>query len=187
MIHDLFDFLWPELIKKGLTKRDQSWRYACHKDHGHTTKQCKSLYYSVERLIKVKHLKQYVCAIGGQRETTRDLAIQAPTTSVAPRVVINYIHRSPANEKYNSKWKRQRLFCVASLREWISFIQHNFPERSMRPVDSTITSPPINANRVLQPHEDALILTLGISGFNVWRVLIDPGSSTDLLQMSTNK
>ena len=54
----------------------------------------------------------------------------------------------------------------------------------MRPIDGTVTFPPINANWVLRPHEDALILTLGISGFDVKRVLIDLGSLADLLQMS---
>ena len=48
-------------------------------------------------------------------------------------------------------------------------------------MDGIITFPPINPNRVLQPHEDALILTLGISGFDVRKILIDPGSSADLL------
>ena len=57
----------------------------------------------------------------------------------------------------------------------------------MRPVDGIVTFPLVNASRVLQPHEDALVLTLRISGFDVRRVLIDPGSSTDLLQMSAYK
>ena len=57
----------------------------------------------------------------------------------------------------------------------------------MRPVDGIVTFPFVKASRVLQPHEDALVLTLGISGFDVRRVLIDPGSSTDLLQMSAYK
>ncbi|RVW42656.1 hypothetical protein CK203_098275 [Vitis vinifera] len=57
----------------------------------------------------------------------------------------------------------------------------------MRPVDDIVTFPFVKASRVLQPHEDALVLTLGISGFDVRRVLIDPGSSTDLLQMSAYK
>ena len=52
-------------------------------------------------------------------------------------------------------------------------------------MDRTITFLPINPNRVLQPHEDALILTLGISDFDVRRILVDPGNSVDLLQMST--
>ena len=57
----------------------------------------------------------------------------------------------------------------------------------MRPIDDTITFPLVDLNRVLQPHEDALVLTLGVGGFNVRKVLVDLGSSTDLLQMSTYK
>ena len=52
-------------------------------------------------------------------------------------------------------------------------------------MDGIITFPPIDPNRVLQPHEDALILTLRISDFDVRRILIDLGNSVDLLQMST--
>ena len=54
----------------------------------------------------------------------------------------------------------------------------------MHPVDNTITFPPINVNRVLQLHEDALILTLGVSGFDVLKIIVDSSSLDDLLQMS---
>ena len=33
------------------------------------------------------------------------------------------------------------------------------------------------------PHYDALVLTLCISGFDVHKVLVDPGSTVDLLQL----
>ena len=121
---------------------------------------------------------------GGQKEMVGDLAIQTPTTSTAPRVVINYIHGGSIDEKYNSKRKRQRLLCATSVRERINSIQHNLSNGDAPSVDDMITFPPINANRVMQPHENALIPTLGISGFDVRRVLVDPGSSANLLQMS---
>ena len=35
------------------------------------------------------------------------------------------------------------------------------------------------------PHYDALVLTLCINGFDVHRVLADPSSTTDLLQLPT--
>lgn len=118
---------------------------------------------------------------------TRDLAVQASTTSMTPRAVINYIHGDPADEKYNSKRKRQRLLRTASVRKRISSVQHDLPDGRMHPIDDTITFLLINANWVLQPHEDTLIPILGISRFNVRRVLIDPSSSADLLQMSVNR
>ena len=125
MIRDLSDFRWLEPIKTDLAKWDRSRKCVYHKDHGHTMEQCRSLYYLVERLIKAGHLKQYVRTSEGQREMTRDLATQAPTTSTTPRDVINYIHGGPVDEKYNSKHKRQRLLRVASVRKQVSSIQHS--------------------------------------------------------------
>ena len=109
MICDLSNFRWLESIKIDVAKRDQSRKCAYHKDDGHTTEQCKSLHYLVERLIRVRHLKQYVCATGGQRKTTQDLATQGPTTSAALRAVIKYIHGGLVNEKYNSKQKKAKI------------------------------------------------------------------------------
>ena len=57
----------------------------------------------------------------------------------------------------------------------------------MRPVDNTTIFPPIDVNQVLQPHEDALILTLGVGGFDMRRILDDLSSSTDFMQMSAYK
>ena len=50
-------------------------------------------------------------------------------------------------------------------------------------INGPISFPPINPNRVIVPHYDELVLTLCISGFDVHRVLVDPGSATDFLQL----
>ena len=112
MIRDLSDFKWPKPIKTDPTKPDRSRKCAYHKEHDHTTKQCRSLHYLVERLIRTRHPKQYIRLTREQRETTRDLITQVPKTSIAPRAVINYIHGGPVDKKYNSKEKRQRLLRV---------------------------------------------------------------------------
>ena len=60
IIWDLSDFRWPKPIKTDSIKRDRNRKCAYHKDHDHTTEQCRSLHYLVERLIKAGHLKQYI-------------------------------------------------------------------------------------------------------------------------------
>ncbi|KAL6349878.1 hypothetical protein AAG906_001765 [Vitis piasezkii] len=99
-----------------------------------------------------------------------DRTIQVLTTSTALRAVIKYIHGWPVDEKYNSKRKRQMLLRAASIREQVS----------MRPIDRVITIHLVDPNQVLQSHEDALILTLGINDFDVRQILVDPGSLADL-------
>ena len=49
------------------------------------------------------------------------------------------------------------------------------------PIDDPISFPLVNPNRVIVPHYDALVLTLCINGFDVHRLLVDPGSVEDLL------
>ena len=50
-------------------------------------------------------------------------------------------------------------------------------------IDSPISFPPVNSNRVIVPHYFALVLTLCINGFDVHRIMVDPGSATYLLQL----
>lgn len=70
---------------------------------------------------------------------------------------------------------------MASVREQVSSIKYGLLRGGTGPVDRMITFSPIDPNQVLQLHEDALILTLGISNFDVRQVLVNPGSSVDLL------
>ena len=62
--------------------------------------------------------------------------------------------------------------------------QCTFIDDCVRSIDGPITFPPINSNWVILPHEDALVLTLGVNDFDVHKILVNPRSSANLLQMS---
>ena len=55
MIRKLFDFRLLEPLKADLAKRDHNRKCAYHKEHKHTTEQCRSLHYLVEKLIRAGH------------------------------------------------------------------------------------------------------------------------------------
>ena len=59
--------------------------------------------------------------------------------------------------------------------------------KAIQSVDGPIYFPPMNPSKVITPHHDALVLTLCINNFDVLRVLVDPGSTTDLLQLPAFK
>ena len=59
--------------------------------------------------------------------------------------------------------------------------------RAIQPIDGPISFSPINPSRVITPHHDALVLTLCINNFDVHRVLVDPGSAANLLQLPAFK
>ncbi|RVW14335.1 hypothetical protein CK203_099075 [Vitis vinifera] len=111
-----------EPLRADLAKRDHSKKCAYHKEHGHTTKTCRSLHYLVERLIKAGHLKQYLCSDARVRDTPQNRDSGTPRVLVAPKAIINYIHGGPLDEEYNSKRKRQRLLRAVSVRERVNSI-----------------------------------------------------------------
>ena len=55
------------------------------------------------------------------------------------------------------------------------------------PIYGPISFPSINPNKVIVPHYYALLLTLCINGFDVHKVLMDPGSAAYLLQLPACK
>ena len=56
-----------------------------------------------------------------------------------------------------------------------------------KPIDGPISFPPVNPNKAIMPHYDALVLTICINGFDVHRVLVALGNATDLLQLPAFK
>ena len=56
-------------------------------------------------------------------------------------------------------------------------------QEETKPINDPISFPSIKPNRVIVLHYDALVLTLCINGFDMHRVLVDPCSATDLLQL----
>lgn len=64
-------------------------------------------------------------------------------------------------------------------------VQCTFTDKSFQSIDRPIVFPFINSNRVILPHEDALVLILGVDGFDIRRIMINLGSFTDILEMST--
>ena len=182
MIQGLSDFRWPRPLGTDPSKRDHSKRCAFHKEHGHTTKTCRCLHDLVERLIKAGHLKQYLRSDTRGRDAFQNHNSGAPRAPAAPKVVINYINGGPSDEEYDSKRKRQKLLRATSVRERINSIRPGLTGGGPRPIDETIIFPPVDPTRTLQPHRDALILSLEIGDFDVRRILVDPGSSADLVQ-----
>ena len=76
---------------------------------------------------------------------------------------------------------------VASIRARVNVISNRGDVPIVLPVDGPISFPPINPTQVITPHYDALVLTVCINSFDVHRVLIDPGTTADLLHLPAFK
>ena len=156
-----------------------------HSDHGHEIGWCQSLKFLVERLIKAGHLRRYLREVDQGVEsgqpTGRIIAI--PMTLSEPRLAINYILGGPADDQYQSKRQQKKLVRATMVKARVNVVHIESNQREAEPIDGPISFTSVNSNRLIVPHYDALVLTLCINGFDVHRVLVDPGSAVDLLQL----
>ena len=139
----------------------------------------------MEKLIKAGHLRRYVREIDQGPEPRQDA--DSITTSVAAppehRPTINYILGGPSDDQYQTKHQQNRLFRVATIKARVNAIRMGSSRVEIEPIDGPKSFPPVNLDIFIVPHYDALVLTLYINGFDVHRVLVDPGSVADLLQL----
>ena len=137
----------------------------------------------MEKLIWAGHLRRYIREPARRVETAPTVERIAASSELLsePRPTINYILGGPIDDQYQSKRQRRKLLLAATIRTQVNTISTPDSSRTIQLVDSPISFPPINPSRVITPHHDALVLTLCINNFDVHRVLVDPGSTTDLL------
>ena len=174
-------------MRAGLDQRNRSLRCDYHRDHGHETNNCQSLKFLVEKLIRADHLR---------REPTREATTAPPVDRVVadtehasgPRPTINFLLGEPVDNQYQSKKQRMRMLRgAASVKTRVNTVNNRGEITLVLPVDGLISFPPINPTRVITPPYDALVLIVCINNFDVHRVLVDPGSATDLLHLPAFK
>ena len=170
-------------MRAGPDQRNRSLRCNYHQDHGHETNNCQSLKFLMEKLILVGHLRRYLRGptSGAPAIPATDRVVAKIEHAPEPRPTINFILGGPTDIQFQSRKQRRRMLRTASVRARINVISHQGSAPAAQPVDVPISFPPINPTRVITPHYDALVLIICINSFNVHRVLVDPGSTADLL------
>ena len=103
------------------------------------------------------------------------------------RPYINYILGGLSDDQYQSKRQQRKLMRATIVKATVNDINAEGRHEETKLIDSPISFPPVNPNKIIVPYYDALVLTLCIKGFDVHRVLVDLGSATDLLQLPAFK
>ena len=96
---------------------------------------------------------------------------------------MNYILGRLLDDQYQSKRQQKKLLRAATVNTCVNTVHTSSNWEETKPIDCPISFPPVNPNRVIVSHYDALVLTLCINGFAVHKVLVDLDSAADLLQM----
>ncbi|XP_028055799.1 uncharacterized protein LOC114259965 [Camellia sinensis] len=173
---------WP--AKLGSTQRGFNSRHRCtfHEERGHRTEDCLPLKQYLEELVVAGHLDQYIdegvkAAPLGQTEPNGLAALDA-----APQGVINVIHGI-------------KLTRVCELRGMIKKAEHMREVLSVQPAvkkekteeKDILTFSSKDLERIQVPHNEALVVTLRVKGFDIKRILIDQGSSVEIMHYDAFK
>ena len=143
----------------------------------------------MDRLIRAGHLRrnvrETVCSAKAAPAVERIAA--SAKLPLEPQPTTNYILGGSANDQYHSKNQKKRRLRAATTRSQVNTIYIPNSSREIQPIDGPISFPLNNPSKVITPHHDALLLTLCINDFDMHRVLVDPSSVADLLQLPAFK
>ncbi|XP_059635298.1 uncharacterized protein LOC132277460 [Cornus florida] len=163
-------FAAPQPMRQPLEQRDKSKHCAYHRDYGHTTNDCRSLRRQVENMIIRGELTNYLTA----KEYVKLLEVNPRKVEGTQVKVIHAIHGRSEDDQESKEVYGFRLRADHKLRKLSSV--------------NTITSGSISIgfgngdlSRVQLPHEDPLVISLLVANCMIKRILIDPGSSANII------
>ncbi|XP_050239379.1 uncharacterized protein LOC126688389 [Quercus robur] len=153
-------------------KRNQNLYCAYHQKPGHTTDDCRNLKNHLDRLVregKLRHLLHH--PVGWQEQSnieTRQSALRPPIGT------INVILAAPGRTGSNPL----RVMSVGRLPSEADGRESKRAKVSPTPLIGFLDKDKLGT---LQPHDDALVVTLRIGGYDVKKVLVDQGSAVEVM------
>ncbi|XP_075669804.1 uncharacterized protein LOC142639527 [Castanea sativa] len=161
----------PNKMSRDASMRNQNLHCHYHQDKGHTTEDCQTLRDHLNQLVKAGKINHLLAKPDG----TQKYGGHAPQPSLG---TINVILAQPRGEF----GKPSRVMTV----------QNRFGNEVMEESKQVDKRMRISAMPVLgfsdkdkegtyQPHDDALVVTVRIGGYDVRRVLVDDGSGAEIM------
>ncbi|KAK3023717.1 hypothetical protein RJ639_042727 [Escallonia herrerae] len=175
ILHEIKDnkaLQWPDRMKSRPNKRNKDLWCHFHNDHGHTTDNCGSLKRAIEALIKRGQLRRFVAPKEDKQQTPP--AIEEREDREENAGIINTISGGIAAGGSSGKARKAyaREVCVTSQPR----------NKKLKTVPTAmITFSDDDSKGIKTPHDDPLVVTIKAGNFDVKRVLIDNGSSAEIL------
>ena len=161
---------WPEKMKGDPNKRNKNKYCRFHRDHRHDTDECYDLKQQIKNLIRQGNLRHFV----GRDHKDEKLKAKMEESSRPPLGEIRVIIGG-TSARQASKSKKTYLKVVQN-------VQLSRQSPKTKGIDKpTISFTDKEAERIHNPNDDAIVITLLIADYTTRRVLVDNGSSVDIL------
>ncbi|XP_070025107.1 uncharacterized protein [Nicotiana sylvestris] len=159
---------WPKEMRSNPNKRNPDHWCEFHNDHSHKIADCRLLQGEVDHLLKQGYLTELLSEKGKQAYMKN---IHEPPKPHSPKMTVNVISGGEEIKgvTYTTTNKVSKVTITYRKR-----VRHVLEEESITFYDA-------NAYGVLTSHNDALVISLLVHDTNVKRVLIDLGSSVNII------
>ncbi|GMN66700.1 hypothetical protein TIFTF001_035760 [Ficus carica] len=180
----------PRPIRTDRTRRNPNKYCHFHKDVGHETKDCIQLRDQIEALIRDGHLREFVERVITLAEprnrpapgTRRNQRPDDQPDEPGPKHIVHTIFGGTATgDTASSRRSYAREARWFARGEFINMTEH--VSKICRQSSTPITFTDEEADRLLHPHNDALVGEIRVADNVIRRVLIDSGSSADVMFM----
>ena len=173
-------FNLPNKMSKDVTRRNQSLYCLYHQDQGHTTEDCRTLKNHLNPLEKAGYLKEFFFVDDSRLQDLKGASTLR--TSAPTRGLIGVIHT--ARKRVEITKSSLRVSAMASR----SDSKVDFPtHKKGRWEDDNIDFAREDLEGTIQPHKDALVVSLRIRGFDVRRVIIDQGNRAEIIYLDLHE
>ena len=152
-----------------------------HKDHGYNTEDCRDLKEQIEELIRKRKLQKYVknweySKFRDDNKSQHESSSRSDDRPFQPpQDVIGEIKTITGGSFKSLKKAYQRRVNNVYM----------IPPFKQKRTDQDMSFNEANARGVKQPYNDPLFIMLTIEGFNTKRILVDNGSSADIIYLPT--
>lgn len=172
-------FKWPNKMAGDPMRRNQNLYCQYHQDHGHTTEDCRNLWDHLDQLVlegKLKQLLHHSNGWGGQTGSES----RGDASSRLPLGTINVIFvASGRTGSCPSKVMSVSRYPVEESSSMLKRVKMGIPLMLGFSDEDKLGT--------IQPHDDALVVTLRIGGYDVKRVMIDQGSGANIMYLDLYK
>ncbi|XP_023919235.1 uncharacterized protein LOC112030801 [Quercus suber] len=174
---------WPKPLSTSSKKRVPKKYCHFHKDHGHYTDECRDLKEQIEELIQRGKLQKFVKRDYQPQFKTEDKNHDDPKGDKRdhPKQVVGEIRTIAGGPVLGGSYRSLKK---TYYRQVNSVHMKHPSQKYRRSRDDDITFSERDASGIKQPHDDPLVITLEVEGFATRRVLVDNGSSKDIMYMT---
>ncbi|XP_026398611.1 uncharacterized protein LOC113294430 [Papaver somniferum] len=175
---------WPWSKGKQPPRSEKSKEYCdYHCFNGHQTEKCKNLKIMIQKLIDNGELKQYIRKEEADDRSKRSKQVQFPEGNRTLDTILCSEATGPSLTSQIGKRMRKQFedYCELYKIDGVKIDDHD------QWMDAPITFEAYDVEEDMEDHNDPLVLTLPVAGCNIKKILIDGGSSVNVLFYDTFK